>query len=103
MKTIEPKLIWYNGQEVEATVLNSFAMDLILNVSANFNFFLYKENESGMLTQVNNGLLRMEGQDYQDWDQDSYAWDWISTKLGVTITGEYVPPSPAPGSITPAP
>lgn len=100
MKTIEPKLIWWEGQEIEATVLNAYAGQVNLNVSALFNFSLYSQNENGSLAaQVNGGTLSMYGQDYQDWDQDSFAWDWIATKLGLTITGEYVPPAPTPGPI----
>ena len=103
MKTIEPKLIWYNGQEVEATVLNAFAQQVNLNVSATFNFSLFTQNESGNLTsQVNSGVLQMTGQDYQDWDQDAFAWDWVAAQLGLTITGDYIPPAPAPGpTVTP--
>lgn len=103
MKTIEPKLIWYNGQEVGATVLNAYAQQVTLNVSATFNFYLYSQRENGNIgEQLNNGTLIMTGQDYQDWDQDSFAWDWVAAKLGLTITGEYVPPAPAPGpTVTP--
>lgn len=95
MKTIEPVQVWYNGEEVQATVLNAIAMDITLNISANFNYYLFKVNENGYLTQVNMGTIRMDGQDYQNWTQDSYAWDWVANKLNLTITGEYIPPSPA--------
>lgn len=100
MKTIQPRMVWYNGQETEATVLNAFASDVRLNESANFSFYLFIQNENGSLTQVNNGSLLMSGQDYQDWDQDSFAWDWIATQLNLVITGEYVPPAP-PSPLTP--
>lgn len=103
MKTIEPKLIWFNGQEEAATVLNAYAQQVNLNVSATFNFMLFKQNENGGLEQqINSGTLLMSGQDYQDWDQDSFAWDWVAAQLGLTITGDYVPPAPAPGpTVTP--
>lgn len=95
MKTIEPKLIWYNGQELEATVLNAYAQQVNLNVSATFFFTLYEQGENGSLgQQINYGTLLMSGQEYQDWDQDSFAWDWVATQLGLTITGNYVPPAP---------
>lgn len=94
MKTIEPVQVWYNGQEVNATVLNAYAMDVQLNVSATFNYILFIVNEYGYVNQVNSGTLLMDGQAYQDWDQDSFAWDWVATKLNLTITGEYVPPFP---------
>lgn len=94
MKTIEPVQVWYNGQELNATVLNAYAMDVQLNVSANFYYILYTVNEYNYLNQVNSGMLKMEGQAYQDWDQDSFAWDWVASELNLTITGEYIPPIP---------
>jgi hypothetical protein len=99
MKTIEPVQVWYNGQEVNATVLNAYASDVQLNVSANFYYTLFIVNEYNYINQVNSGMLIMDGQAYQDWDQDSFAWDWVASKLNLTITGEYVPnipPSPTP-------
>ena len=99
MKTIEPVQVWYNGQEVNATVLNAYAGDVQLNVSANFYYTLFIVNEYNYLNQVNNGMLVMDGQAYQDWDQDSFAWDWVASKLNLTITGEYIPyVPPAPPS-----
>lgn len=94
MKTIEPVQVWYNGQEVNATVLNAYVTDLRLNVSANFSYHLFFVNENDTLVQVNYGNICMSGQDYQDWDQDSFAWDWVANSLNLTITGEYVPPMP---------
>jgi hypothetical protein len=99
MKTIEPVQVWYNGQEVNATVLNAYATNVDLNVSANFTYDLFIVNEYNYINQVNSGMLLMDGQAYQDWDQDSFAWDWIASKLNLTITGEYIPyVPPAPPS-----
>jgi hypothetical protein len=92
MKTIEPVQVWYNGQEVNATVLNAYASNVELNVSASFYYTLYSVNEYNKdIYQVNGGVLKMEGQAYQDWDQDVFAWDWVAAQLNLTITGEYVP------------
>lgn len=95
MKTIQPVQVWHNGQEVNATILNAFASGIQLDVSANFNYELLFINEHGYLNRVNSGLLNMQGQDYQDWDQDSFAWNWVASQLNLTITGDYVPPVPA--------
>lgn len=89
MKTIEPVKVWYNGKEVTATILNASASGVQLDVSASFNYELFIINEFGFLNQVNSGVLYMQGQDYQDWDQDSFAWDWIASQLNLTITGDY--------------
>jgi hypothetical protein len=93
MKTIEPVQVWYNGQEVNATVLNAYASNVELNVSASFYYTLYVV-VNNYINQVNSGVLKMEGQAYQDWDQDTFAWDWVAAQLNLTITGEYVPPFP---------
>jgi hypothetical protein len=94
MKTIEPVQVWYNGQEVNATVLNAYATNVELNVSASFYYTLYSVNQYNTIYQVNGGVLKMEGQAYQDWDQDTFAWDWVAAQLNLTITGEYIPPIP---------
>lgn len=102
MKTIEPVQVWYNGQEINATVLNAYANNVELNVSASFYYTLYSVNEQNFIYQVNSGVLKMEGQAYQDWDQDTFAWDWVAAQLNLTITGEYVPaPFPPIPPITP--
>lgn len=91
MKTIEPVQVWYNGQEVNATVLNAYASNVELNVSASFYYTLYVIVNEYNISQVNSGVLKMEGQAYQDWDQDVFAWDWVAAQLNLTITGEYIP------------
>jgi hypothetical protein len=91
MKTIEPVQVWYNGQEVNATVLNAYASNVELNVSASFYYTLYVIVNEYNISQVNSGILKMEGQAYQDWDQDAFAWDWVAAQLNLTITGEYIP------------
>ena len=95
MKTIEAVSIWDNGTVQQATILNSYAVNVTLNTSATFYYSLYSTNEDLtvglMLAQ---GNLTMTGEAYADWSQDSYAWDWIAEQLNLTITGEYIPPVP---------
>jgi hypothetical protein len=88
MKTISPITSWNNGQSVQATILNSYATNVTLGYSADFYYGLLNET----LGIVAIGNLTMTGEAYQKWSQDSYAWDWVATTLGLTITGEYVPP-----------
>jgi hypothetical protein len=84
MKTIQPVSIWVNGEIKQATILQAYAVNLQLGVSAKFFYTLLAVGEG----QVASGNLSMEGADYQAWDQDSFAWDWIASKLGLTITGD---------------
>jgi len=94
MKTIQPVSIWDNGQTLEAKILNAYAVNVSLGTCATFYYALITENEDGSLgTQIRQGNLRMTGQDYTQWEVDSYAWDWVAAQLKLTITGDYVDPS----------
>jgi hypothetical protein len=88
MKQINAVTSWINGQSVQATILNAYAINVALGVSASFYYALLDEN-LGMVAQ---GNLTMTGEAYQQWTVDSYAWDWIAEQLNLTIVGDYVAP-----------
>ena len=92
MKQISPIQSWTKGQSVQATILNAFAINVTLGVSATFYYSILDEN----LTLVNEGNLTMTGEAYTQWTVDSYAWDWIAEQLNLTIIGDYVPPVAEP-------
>jgi hypothetical protein len=95
MKTIEAVSIWDNGTVQQATILNSYAVNVTLNTSATFWYGLFATGENGIQgTQLAQGNLNMTGEAYTEWSQDTYAWDWIAGQLNLTITGDYVPPVP---------
>jgi hypothetical protein len=95
MKTIQPVLIWDNGQTLEAKILNAYAVNVTLGTSASFYYSLMTEFEDGNIgVQVAQGNLTMTGEAYTQWTVDSYAWDWVAAQLNLTITGDYVPPVP---------
>ncbi len=97
MKTIEAVSIWDNGQVLEATILNAYAVNVTLGTSATFFYTLFVKNEDGTQgTQVAQGNLNMTGEAYAQWEVDSYAWDWVAAQLNLTIIGDYVPPVPEP-------
>lgn len=97
MKTIEPVKVWYNGQEVDATILSATAWNDNLVDSASFNYQLVKlgdtvyPNSTSILV---NSQITMTGEAYQNWTTNDYAYDWIAEQLNLTITGDYVPPVP---------
>jgi hypothetical protein len=94
MKTIEPVQIWDNGQTVEATILNAYAVNVTLGTSATFYYSLLSETAEGNVgSQVAQGNLSMTGEAYTQWEVDSYAWDWVAAQLNLTITGDYVTPT----------
>jgi hypothetical protein len=95
MKTTQPVSIWDNGQNLEAKILNAYAINVTLGTSATFYYALFTENEDGTQgIQVAQGNLSMTGEAYAQWEVDSYAWDWVAAQLNLTITGDYVPPVP---------
>lgn len=101
MKTIQPVKVWYNGSEVDATILNASIQNDNLKDSATFNYQLMALFPSGMQGQlfpmsVANNFLTMTGEDYEKWDTNDYAYEWIAKKLNLVITGEYVQPVPVP-------
>ena len=95
MKNIEAVSIWDNGTVQEATILNSYAVNVTLNTSATFWYGLFSTTVDGNQgAQLAQGNLTMTGEAYTQWTTDNYAWDWIAEQLNLTITGEYVPPVP---------
>jgi hypothetical protein len=34
----------------------------------------------------------MSGDDYDAWETNEYAYDWVAGQLNLTIIGDYVPP-----------
>ena len=102
MKTIEPVSIWDNGTVTQATILNSYAVNVTLNTSATFWYGLFSTNEEGSQgSQLVAGNLIMTGEAYTQWQSDNYAWDWIAEQLNLTITGDYIPPVPVvEGTVT---
>jgi hypothetical protein len=88
MKTIENVSIWDNGIVEQANILNAYAINVSLGNSATFYYQLLTESKQ----IISKGNLTMSGEDYAEWDVDTFAWDWIAQKLNLTITGDYVNP-----------
>ena len=86
MKKIKPIKSWINGEAIEATQFQLNAINVELENSANFYYGLYSDEN----IKVANGNLFMEGQDYQDWQNDEFAWNWAATKLNLEILPEVI-------------
>jgi len=93
MKTITPIYIWHNGQNKQAHILNAFAVNVTLGKSAEFYYTISNETE-----QLAFGNLTLEGEDYQQWDADVFAWCWIAEQLNLTIIGDYAKPETQPNN-----
>ena len=101
MKTIQPVKVWFNGEEIQATILGAIAQNDNLVNSATFQYQLLQEvSMPGSLyvyTQpVVTNYLTMTGEAYANWGDNDYAYNWIAEQLNLTITGNYVPPTPIP-------
>jgi hypothetical protein len=87
MKLITPISTWDKGQNKQPDILNAFGTILTLGKSAEFYFTISNEQE-----HLSQGKLTLQGDDYQLWNEDIFAWDWIAEQLNLTIIGDYVPP-----------
>ena len=89
MKQIEPISIWDNGKTQSAEILNAYAVNVTLGVSATFYYSLMSDSKQTLAT----GNLTMSENDYDKWsDNDDYAWEFIATKLNLVIVGDWVEP-----------
>jgi len=79
MKEIQPIQVWYNGNLIRCKYLNAWASNLVLNTNASFIYQLLDENQDRIIE----GTLQMDNEDYENWSQDSFAWDWIANKLNL--------------------
>jgi hypothetical protein len=106
MKTINPVSVWFNGQEVQASVLNAYVgNDNLINL-ASFNYQLLQIINIDNLdytVPVVSGTLNMDGEAYDNWETNEYAYQWIAEQLNLTITGDYIKPVPPQPEPTPDP
>jgi hypothetical protein len=86
MKKIKPIQCWNNGKLIEATQFKLNAENVQLENSAVFYYVLFSDNYE----ILNDGNLNMEGKDYQDWQNDQYAWDWAAKKLNLELLPEII-------------
>lgn len=89
-KKISPVNVWVNGEVKVAEFLDSYGIGLTLGVSARFYYSLSTKvvDAEGVETLgelVTSGNLYMVGEDYQAWEQDEYAWDWVANQLNLII------------------
>lgn len=89
-KQISPVNVWVNGEVKVAEYLDAYGIQLTLGVSSRFFYSLYTKvvDAEGVETPgqvVTSGNLDMTGADYQAWEQDEFAWDWVASQLNLTI------------------
>jgi hypothetical protein len=87
---IAPVTIWSNGQSKVAEYLQVFGNNVKLGVSASFYYALYTkvvdaDGEEILGEQLTQGTLYLNGEEYQLWNEDTYAWAWVASQLNLTI------------------
>jgi hypothetical protein len=85
MKQIQPVLIWSNGSNSQATQLSLSIINDNLSTSATLYYQLLSEDG----TQLAQGNLTIEGEEYQSWgevsDVNNEAYVIAATKLSLTL------------------
>ena len=93
MKLITEVSIWDNGKIKKASILNAYAINLVLNESATFYYALYSQTKDGLQgDMLASGNLSMTGEDYDNWISDDYVWEFLAKSLNLVIKGDYVAP-----------
>ena len=89
MKQIQAVSIWDNGTNQNAEILNAYAVNVTLNVSATFYYSLLSATKQTLAT----GNLKMSRDAYAEWaNNDDYAWEWIAGQLDLVIVNDWVEP-----------
>ena len=85
MKAIQPVLIWANGANSQATQLSLTIINDNLSTSATLYYQLLSEDG----TQLAQGNLTIDGEEYQSWGESSdinnAAYEIAATKLSLTL------------------
>lgn len=80
MKKIKPISIWSSGQVKLATKMHLSGNDNLIS-----SIVFYYSLHSDIGERLADGNLTMSGDDYKSWQENQYAWEWVATKLGITI------------------
>ena len=90
MKQIQPLTIWDKGTTKTAEYLQVYGTNVVLDTNASFFWGLLTkvvdaEGNDQPGEQITQGNLSMSPEEYQLWDQDIVAWDFVAGKLNLTI------------------
>ncbi len=92
MKSIEPILIWKNGESQEANILNAYIINDNLATACTFYYQLCSSGEPTeeaplvIGQSLAEGNITMAGDDYSNWDNSNdQAYSYIADKLNLTI------------------
>ena len=83
-KKIQTVQIWNNGANKNASWLNSSCTDNLDN-TATFFYQLAQDFNGQMGNVLASGYLTMTGQDYNNFNDNDYAYNWVAQQLSLTI------------------
>jgi len=89
-KQIEPQQVWVNGESKTAEFLNAYGINVVLFTNGAFYWTLSTkvvdaEGNEVPGEQVAQGNLQMTDEEYQLWEQDEYAIEWVASKLNLVL------------------
>jgi hypothetical protein len=89
-KQISPVTIWVNGESKSAEFLDATGINVVLFTNGGFYWTLWtkvvdSEGNDAPGEQVAQGNLQMTTEEYQLWQEDEYAIEWVASKLNLTI------------------
>jgi hypothetical protein len=84
MKQIESVPIWNNGEIKSAENLDCLVTTDDLTSYATFYYRLLTID----MVELAAGNIMITGAEYDDYDSNVYAWNWIANKLGLVIVEE---------------
>ncbi len=87
MKKIQAVPMWHNGEIKNAVyLLVNCNQDNLDNVAV-FSYSLYSasDEEGRVGDRLIADQLVMDGQDYQNWQTNEYAFEWVANKLKLQI------------------
>lgn len=92
MKSIEPVIIWKNGESQEANLLNAYIINDNLQSSCSFYYSLCASGEGTEAMPLvigqtlAEGNVTMDGENYLLWNGDNNdAYSYIAEKLNLTL------------------
>lgn len=89
-KQIQPVNVWVNGEVKVAEYLDAYGINVVLFTNGTFFWSLSTkvvdaEGNDVPGEQIAQGNLQMTDEEYQLWEQDDYAIQWVAEKLNLEI------------------
>ena len=92
MRRIESVLVWKNGEQLEASLLNAIIVNDNLESACTFYYQLMTGGQGteampiSVGQSVAEGNISLSGEDYLSWSGDNnYAYEYIAEKLNLTL------------------